>query len=208
MIFSMKGSQPSIDFRFLGDDVDVDSGGLAQKAVDDAQVEKFLPIANQRAAEDDLSDVFGADEIGDGVGDAASFEADDDRSKIFFESMIGFQDFWIFLASSKLTHNMDDVEFGIESPGNARGARDEVLAGRAAGNANGDAFAHAPVFADLLRVHVRFQAPVHLFGDLAQREFAEGNEIAAAKEILQRFLDFLLTIDVAAAHSLDDRVAA
>jgi len=24
--------------------------------------------------------------------------------------------------------------------------------------------------------------PVHLFGDLAQREFAEGNEIAAAKE--------------------------
>ena len=185
--------------------MDVDSGGLAQKAVYDAQVEKFLPIANQRAAEDDLSDVFGADEIGDGVGDAASFKADDERSKIFCEAQIGFQDFWIFLASSKLTHNMDDVEFCIESPGHARGARDKVLAGSAAGNADGDAFAHAPVFADLLRVHVRFKAPVHLFGDLAQREFAEGNEIASAKEILQRLLDFLLTVDVAAAHSIDER---
>jgi len=48
-------------------------------------------------------------------------------------------------------------------------------------NANGDA-SRTPSFRDLLRVHVRFQAPVHLFGDLAQREFAEGNEIAAAKE--------------------------
>src|SRR5258708_23551886 len=127
MIFSMKGSQPSIDFGFLGDDVDVDSRGLAQKAVDDAQVEKFLPIANQRAAEDDLSDVFGADEIGDGVGDTASFEADDDGSKIFCEAQIGFQDFSIFLTTSKLTHNMDDVEFCIESPAHARGARDQVL---------------------------------------------------------------------------------
>src|SRR5258706_12788604 len=84
--FDEGGSQPSIDFGFLGDDVDVDSGGLAQKTVDDAQVEKFLPIANQRAAEDDLSDVFGADEIGDGVGDTASSKADDDRSKIFCEA--------------------------------------------------------------------------------------------------------------------------
>src|SRR5258708_8147508 len=134
MIFSMRGSQPSIDFGFLGDDVDVDSGGLAQKAVDDAQVEKFLPIANQRAAEDDLSDVFGADEIGDGVGDTASFEADDDRSKIFREAQIGFQDFWIFLASSKLTHNMDDVEFGIQSPGHPPAPPDQALTARPPAN--------------------------------------------------------------------------
>jgi len=49
---------------------------------------------------------------------------------------------------------------------------------------NGDAFAHAPVFADLLRVMYVSRLRVHLFGNLAQREFAEGNEIAAAKEIL------------------------
>src|SRR5260370_8497635 len=105
--FDEGGSQPSIDFGFLGDDVDVDSGGLAQKAVDDAQVEKFLPIANQRPAEDDLSDVFGADEIGDGVADIASFDAAHEASNIFCNAGSGFQVFRTSLPITTPTHNSD-----------------------------------------------------------------------------------------------------
>jgi hypothetical protein len=204
-ISKREGRGMSIDFGFLGDDVDVDSRRLAQEAVDDAEVEKLFPIANQCTAENNLGYVLGADEVGDGVGDAASFEADDERAKIFREAQIGLENLWILLASGDYTKNMDDVELGIEAPGHACGARDEVLTGRTAGNADGDAFAHAPVFADLLRVHVRFKAAIHLFGDLAQGEFAEGDEIAAAKEILEGLLDFLLAVNVTAAHAIDKR---
>ena len=56
--------------------MDIDGGGFAQEAMDNAEVEKLFPIANQGAAKDDLGDVFGPDEIADGVGDAASFQAD------------------------------------------------------------------------------------------------------------------------------------
>jgi hypothetical protein len=185
--------------------MDVHRRGLAQKPVDDAEVEEFFPIADQGAAENNLGDVLGADEVGNGVGDAASLEAYHERAQIFREAEICLQDFWIFLASRKLTHNVDDVELGIQAPCHSRRARHQVLPGRAAGNADGDAFAHAPVFANLLRVHVGFQAAVHLFGNLAQGEFAEGNKIATAEEIPEGLLDFFLAVDVAAAHAIDER---
>ena len=53
--------------------MDVDGGGFAEEAVDDGEVEVFAPVADGGAAEDDLGDVFGADEFGDGVGDAGTF---------------------------------------------------------------------------------------------------------------------------------------
>jgi hypothetical protein len=188
--------------------VDVHGGGLAQEAVDNAEIEELFPIADQGAAENNLGDVFGADEVGDGVGDAASFQADDQRAKVFRKAKIGFQNLGIFLTGGKLTHDVDDVKFGIEAPRHTRGTRDEVLTGNAAGNTDGNALADTPVFANLLRVHVGFEAAVHLLGDLAQGKFAEGNEIAAAKEILERLLDFLLAVDVAAAHAVGERLGS
>src|SRR6267143_1142971 len=67
---------------------------------------------------------------------------------------------------------------------------------------NGDALPHRPVFPDVLRFHVRFEAAVDLFGDLTQSELAEGNEIAAAEEIFERAFHFFRAVDVAPLHAV------
>ncbi len=49
---------------------------------------------------------------------------------------------------------------------------------------------------------VGFEAAVNLFGDLAQSELAEGNEIAAAEEILERALHLFGAVDVPPFHAV------
>ena len=48
--------------------------------MDGGEVEIFAPVVDGRAAEDDLGDVLAADEFGDGVCDAVTFQADDFRA--------------------------------------------------------------------------------------------------------------------------------
>jgi hypothetical protein len=73
VIFARNNEELGVGFWFLGDDVDVDGGGIAEEAVDRGEVEVFAPVADGGAAEDDLGDVFAANEFGDGVGDATAF---------------------------------------------------------------------------------------------------------------------------------------
>lgn len=69
-----------IHIRFLRDNVNIYRRRLSQETMDHAEVKKFFPIPNQRTPEDNLGDVFGAHEIGDGVGDASALEANDQRA--------------------------------------------------------------------------------------------------------------------------------
>src|SRR5580658_6470169 len=97
---------------------------------------------------------------------------------------------------------MNDVKLGIHAAGHARAAGDKILAGGISGNTNGHALADTPIFPDVLVFHVGFEAAVDLFGDLAQGEFAESDEVAAAEEIFEGAFDFFGAVDVAALHAV------
>ena len=98
--------------------------------------------------------------------------------------------------------DVNHIQFGVHTAGHAGAAGDQVLASGIRGNADGHAFADTPVFADVLGFHVSFEAAIDLLGDLAEGEFAERDEIAAAEEIVERALDFFGGIDVAALHAI------
>ncbi len=95
---------------------------------------------------------------------------------------------------------MDHVELCVHAAGHACRARDEILPRRIGGDAYSYALADAPVFSDVLGLHVRFEAAIDLLGDLPQSELAKRNQISAEKEILQRTLDFFGAIHITALH--------
>lgn len=97
---------------------------------------------------------------------------------------------------------MKHVQLGIHAASHACGAGDEILCAGIGGDANCEAFAHSPIFAYILRFHVGLETAVDLFGDLAKRKFAQSDEIAAPKEILERALDFFVSVDVATLHAV------
>src|SRR3981189_646090 len=97
---------------------------------------------------------------------------------------------------------MDDVELGIQAPSHAGAASDQVLAGRIRTDANGQSFAYRPVFFDVLGSHVRFQAAIDVFSDLAQGKFAQSDQIAAPKKIVPRRIAFVFGINTPAFNAL------
>src|SRR6185295_13898986 len=98
--------------------------------------------------------------------------------------------------------HMNDIQLGIETAGHAGGAGDQVLRCGVGTDADRDALTDRPVFLNVFRSHVVFQAAVHLFGDLPECEFAQSDEIAAAEEIVQRLLHFGGQVDIPAAHAV------
>src|SRR5258708_12768725 len=95
---------------------------------------------------------------------------------------------------------MDHVELCVHAAGHACRARDEILPRRIGGDAYSHALADAPVFSDVLGLHVRFEAAIDLLGDLPQSELAKCDKIPATKEILQRTLDFFRATHLTALH--------
>ena len=63
-----------IAFWLLCDDVNVNGGRISQEAMNSGEVKIFAPVANGGPAEDDLGDVFTANEISDSVGDATALQ--------------------------------------------------------------------------------------------------------------------------------------
>src|SRR5580765_1834087 len=97
---------------------------------------------------------------------------------------------------------MNDVELRVHAPSHASAASDQILTGGIPRDTNGHALSNAPVLADVFIFHVGLKAAVDLFGDLAKREFAEGNQIAAAKKILEGAFHLFRAVNVAAFHAV------
>src|SRR5262249_49923582 len=123
-------------------------------------------------------------------------------AEVFGEAQVGGERFLADVGIVASGVHVNDIELGIEAASHAGGARDQILRGGIGADADGDAFSYRPVFLDVLGRHVVVQAAVHLFGNLAEGEFAKGYEIAAAEEVVQRLLDFGGHIDVAATHAV------
>src|SRR5580692_3194055 len=155
-------------FRFLRHDVNIDRGGFPQETVHGGKIEIFSPIVNGSAAENYLGNMFGAHELGDGIGDAASTQTNDFCSEIFSELQIGGQGSLIRFLGTNLPVDVDDIELGIHAPRHAGATRDQILPRGIRRNANGHALADTPVLADVLILHVGFEAAIDLLGNLAQ----------------------------------------
>src|SRR5258705_332479 len=69
-------------------------------------------------------------------------------------------------------------------------------------NTDGQALSHSPILPYILRLHIGFEAAIHLLGDLAEGQLAQSNQIPTTKEILERTLDFFGTIHIAALHAV------
>src|ERR1700682_5515442 len=146
--------------------------------------------------------MFRADKFRHTIGNAPAFQTDNLSAETFRETQIGIEGVLVWLFHAELAVHVNHVKFGIHPARHAGSSSDQVLSRRVRRDTHGNALAHRPVFPDVLRFHVGFEAAVNLFGDLAQSELAEGNEIAAAEEILERAFHLFGTINVAALHAV------
>ena len=144
---------------------------LAQKAVHGRKIKVFPPIVYRRPAKDHLRNVLGAHKIRYGIRHAFSFQANHLGAQAFRKSQVGSQRIRIGLAGAEaeLPVHVNDVQLSIHASRHSRAASNEILARGIRGNAHGHAFPHSPIFPDILRLHVGFEAAVHLLGDLPQR---------------------------------------
>src|SRR5467141_33547 len=157
---------------------------------------------NRGAAENHLGNMFRADKFRHTIGDAPAFQTGHLGAETFRETEIGIEGVLVWLFYAELAVHVYHVKFGIHPARHAGSSSNQILSRRIRRDTHGNALPHRPVFPDVLRFHVGFQAAVNLFGDLPQSELAEGNEIAAAEEILERACHFFGTINVAPLHAI------
>src|ERR1700682_4849603 len=154
------------------------------------------------APEDYLSDVFAAHKFRSRVRHTFPSKFDDLCTKAFRKAQVRGQRAGVCFLKAKISLYMDDVEFGVHAACHASAPRNQILRGRTGGYTYGNAFPHCPIFADVLGVHIGFQASIDLFSDLSQRELAQSDEIATAKKVLLRLLDLFRAVDITAFHAI------
>ena len=90
-----RNAENKLSVGFLGDDVDIHGGGVAQKAADGIHVEQLLPAFGRRPPKDHLRDVLFAHELRGGIGDARAFQAHGLRAQAFGELHVGGESFFV-----------------------------------------------------------------------------------------------------------------
>src|SRR6202521_1923479 len=146
--------------------------------------------------------MFRADKFRHTIGNAPAFQTDNLSAETFRETQVGIEGVLVWLFHAELAVHVNHVKFGIHPARHAGSSSDQVLSRRVRRDTHGHALSHRPVFPDVLCFHVGFEAAVNLFGDLSQSELAEGNEISAAEEILERAFHLFGTINVATLHAV------
>src|SRR6266850_3441060 len=170
--------------------------------MDGREIQIFAPVADRCTAENHLRNVFRTNELSHGIRNASAFQANYLRTKTFRKSQIGGEHSLVRFFRAELAIHMDNVKLRVHAARHAGAACDQILSRWIRRDAHGDTFPYRPVFPDVLGFHVGFEAAIDLFSDLTQGKFAQGNEIAAAKEILERAFDFVRTVDVPALHAV------
>src|SRR5437870_12102676 len=101
---------PSV-FGFLGHDVDVHGGRLAEEAVHGGEMKVFPPVTQGSPSKDDLRNVLGANKSGHGVRNAFSCQANHFRAQAVCEAQVARQRVCVGLAmeGSKLAVDVDHV---------------------------------------------------------------------------------------------------
>src|SRR6266700_1890492 len=167
------GFERLLFFCFLRDDVHIHGGRLAQEAMHRREIEIFPPVMHGSPPEDYLRDVLRAHKFSNRIRDAFPLQLNHFGSQAFRESQIGRKRFRIRLLRAKLPVHVHHVQFGVHAPRHSRAPGNQILPRGIRGNAHRHALPHAPVFSDVLRLHVRLEAAIHLFRHLAQSQLAQ-----------------------------------
>ena len=129
----------------MGDDVQVDVGGLGHEALDGHEVEIFSQAMECGASEDGLRDAVFGDVGGGGRGDVFCGEMDDLRTQILRELDAGFECSLAFGRIFLRALDMDNVEFAAKAFGEACAAGDKVASLRTGADEDGNFFGDGPV---------------------------------------------------------------
>src|ERR1700732_584259 len=193
-------------FRLLCDDVNIDSGGIAQKSIDRIHVENGSPSFDRRSSENYLRDVLLAHKLDDCFGDVIPLQSHRFRAQAFCELQISLQILLPLLRAVAVHVHMHRVKLRIHPARHSRRASDKILRLGARADAHRDALPHLPALLNILLYHVGFESAVHLLRYLAQREFTQRDQVSAAKEILQRLIHFLFAVHITALHAVLERL--
>src|SRR3982075_15417 len=164
-------------------------------------IKVFAEAMDGGAAEDDVGDALLANEACCSVGDAFAFDGEDLGVEVARELHVGGKHPFFFFGKILVGVDLQDEEFSADSFGHARAAGDEHLRGAVGTDADGDAFADCPVSINVFRVHVGGERAVDGFGHVLEGEFAECDQVAAAKEIGEGLFGAVYAVDIASAHA-------
>src|SRR5262245_39499250 len=156
-----------------------------------------------------MCDSFAPGEIYQRIGDVGAFQFDHLRPELLSETQ-AFRERNIILRvdAARLfarRFDVDGVPVRGQPPGDARSDSQQLLGAAARGDADHHFFGNGGRLQALApAVFMRLLALV--FGSLAQRQLAQRREVAFSKEIGQRLLDLLDSIDFALAQPGAQRV--
>jgi two-component system sensor histidine kinase KdpD len=111
-----------------------------------------------------------------------------------------------FFIELALPINVQHIQLALDGLCKPHPARDQVPRSRVRADANQYTLPHRPVIADVVRVHVSRQRLVDRLTHMLQRKLAQRDEVAPPKEIRKRPLHSRRRIDIAAPHSLLQRL--
>jgi len=189
---------------FLRDDVQIDVGSFGHEPLDREVVEILAQAVERGAADDGLRDAVIADVGGVGAGGVRAGEVDDGRAKVGGEAETGVEGAFALGLGVAIAFDVEDVELGGESFGEACAAHDEVAGLRVGADADGNLFGDGPVSAETLAFDVVVEGAVDGAGDALEGHLAERDEVAAAEEVGEGALDAFGGVDVAATHAGDE----
>jgi len=98
----------------VGDDMDVDGGGVAQEAMNCPEVKKFTQTFHVGATKNHLGDMFLARECRHRERDVFSFYSHDFRTQVAGEANVSFQRLMTGALIFRAGVHVDDVQLGIQ----------------------------------------------------------------------------------------------
>ena len=191
---------------FAGDDVDVDVGRAGQELLDDRDREPAFPPRLGGFADDDLGDVAAAGEIEQCVGDVGADERGGFGAELLGESQVAGdtlpQDGRFSLVSRSV--DGDGHPFGAHRGGHAFGGADDLGAAGAGADADEQALGGGPGTGGGAVVASGVDVAVQASGGLAERQFAQRDQIAAVEEVVERPLGLRGQIDFAGLEAVEE----
>ncbi len=204
------GRNRVVDFgirRLLaGDDLHADLAGAAGQLMDDRTVQQLEPARTVRFADDDLGDVVGLGVGDEVIGDASPGNGQGLGTELLGEAQALGDAVALGLAEAVVARRLDIDRrpFRVEPVGDPSGVADECQRGRALADANEQPVAGGPRSGDGMRPHVVQHLIVDALCRAAQRQLAQGRQIAGLEIVLERTFGLMRNVDLAFVQALDE----
>src|SRR5579864_1570052 len=141
-------------------------------------------------------------QLGQALGDAATGSALHARAKVLREANVFRQRLLVLRSGVAADVDIKDIELTAHRAGHPRTTGDQILCSRIRTDADGNTLAYSVRRLCPVLFQKSVQAAVDHAGDLAQRQFAQCDQVAGPKEMRESALGAVYGVDVAALHTL------